>query len=227
MGMLMNYDPVFLADHWNEMKSDPGVRDKDFYQAQKTGQLYVTELLHWNASPLFGTLREGLIGQENKRVLEIGSGIGSVAIQLAGQGCDVDAYEANKVLRQFAKKRLDWIEKKDKFLGRRGNVGWKGSFRPGVPLPASPGEYDLVVALDVLEHLDEETLRSVMRYVSMYLKPGGRMYTHNAWGNDSGVHPFHYDHTDVWSEIVKENDLFQLDHFWLAKQYVQTGESRG
>jgi hypothetical protein len=123
--------------------------------------------------------------------------------------------------------RLKWIEEKDKFLGRRGNITWNSAFRPGAKLSHAPESYDLVVALDVLEHMNEEVLRGVMEYASMYLKPGGRMYIHNAWGNDSGVHPFHYDHSGVWPEIVRENDLFQLDNFWLVKQYVQTGESRG
>jgi hypothetical protein len=227
MGSLMNYDPIFLADEWNKAKEDEGVRDIDFYTAQKTGALYVTELLHWNASPLFGKLREGLVGVENQKVLEIGSGIGSIAIQLAAQRCDVDAYEANSVLRSFSKNRLDWITDKEKFIGKLGEIEWHSSFRAGLVMDMRPGYYDLIVALDVLEHMDEKTIRKTMEYASMYLKPGGRMYLHNAWGNDSGVHPFHYDHSEIWPDIVRENDMFQLDDFWLIKQHVHTGGSRG
>ena len=221
---IFEYHPADLAEHWEDMTlDDDSVRDIDFYQAKKTGELYIPELIRWNASPTFGQFREALVGQEELSVMEIGSGIGSIAIQLATQRCSVEAYEANSTLRAFSKKRLTWIKGKDKIHSRIGPIRWNGSFRPGSIIKGGdPNSYDLVIALDVLEHMDEKTLRGVMGYIAMLLKPGGRLFCHNAWGDHTtdSVHPFHYDHSEIWPSIVKEHGLFQLSPMWLAKEYL-------
>jgi len=210
-----------LADLWHKMKEDPVVRDIDFYRNHEAGRLYLGDLLRWNASPLFAGFREELIGIEDARVLEVGAGIGTLAIQLAVQGCDVDAFESNSILREFAARRLEWIDGRDKIIGWPGKISWFTDFRPGAKLPSDFYIYDLVVAVDVFEHMDEDALRRAIGLLANYLKPGGRMFCHNAWGDHTtdGVHPFHYDHSDIWNDIIHDNGLFQLSRHWLIKEY--------
>jgi len=217
---LAEYTPRELAGHWLAARIQDDFRDIDFYKSAIAGETYTKELLHWNATPVFAQFRRILIGQEKKKVLEIGSGIGTVSIQLAAQRCDVDAYEANAKLRLFAKKRFNYLKENDRIFGECGDIKWHGAFRRGAIMPATPGIYDLVVALDVLEHMDENDLRGVIGYVSMYLKPGGRLFFHNAWGDNTTekVHPFHYDHSDIWNEILAGNDLFQVSPMWAIKR---------
>jgi len=219
--LIGEYHPRELAELWYDMEFAEGgnLRPIDFYQSHETGKLYIPELVRWNASPTFAYFREQLVGVEDARVLEIGSGIGSMAIQLCAQGCDVDAYEANQELIDFAKKRFKMLEDQDRFFGHSGSIYWHGPFKPGRKLPATAGAYDLVVAVDVLEHMDEETLRKVMGYIAMYLKLGGKLYAHVAWGDHTTekVHPFHYDHSAIWPDILKENGLFEMSDLWYLK----------
>lgn len=215
---MMEYNSELLAKHWDSFKTDKDVRDIDFYRNKKTGELYVLELLHWNSSPLFSRFRESLVGQNEIKALEIGSGIGSLAIQLAAQRCDVTAFEANSVLRRFSRKRLKWIESKDKIHSRIGTIDWKASFKRGAMMPANIGSYDLVVAIDVLEHMDEEELWSAVQYIGSYLKPGGKLFAHNAWGDKTGVHPFHYDHSEVWPDMIREVGMFRTSDLWYMKE---------
>lgn len=222
--LITKYHPRILADHYHKMvdaeaEADNELRDIDFYTSHETGELYIPELIRWNASPTFGYFREQLMSVEGAKVLEIGSGIGSIAIQLAAQECDVDAFEANAELIKFSKRRLEWLEDKEKFMGRKGKIEWHGAFKPGRVLPATPGAYDLVVALDVLEHMDLDTLKKVVEYISMYLKVGGRLFAHAAWGDHTteGVHPFHYDHSSAWPELLKANGLFKISDLWYVK----------
>jgi len=218
---IMKYRPMDLAELWNDMEFAEGgnLRPLDFYLSRDAGELYIPELIRWNASPSFGYFREQLNGAEGLKVLEIGSGIGSMAIQLAAQRCDVDAYEANGVLRDFARKRLRWTEDNDLFWGARGNITWHGPFKAGVRIPADVGYYDLAIGIDIFEHLTEEELIRVIGYISTLLKVGGRLYAHNAWGDQTteGVHPFHYDHSELWPDLMKQNGLFQTSDLWYLK----------
>jgi len=91
------------------------------------------------------------------RLLEIGCGTGHNLAMLSEFG-EVDALELDAIARAVAEKRLG---------------------RPvmGAPLPELRGvpehHYDLVAALDVIEHIDDD--RAALASIARRLKPGGRL----------------------------------------------------
>ncbi len=91
------------------------------------------------------------------RILEVGCGTGANLPLLARYGA-VDAIEPDDGARALAT--------------RRSGVAVAGGLLPdGVPL--EDGRYDLIVLLDVLEHIDDDT--GTLAFLRTKLAPGGRM----------------------------------------------------
>ena len=91
------------------------------------------------------------------RILEVGCGTGSNIAMLQGYG-EVDAIEPDDLARKLASERT--------------GVAVKGGYLPdGVVL--ANGHYDLIVLLDVLEHIPGD--RAALAALRTKLAPGGRM----------------------------------------------------
>lgn len=91
------------------------------------------------------------------RILEVGAGTGSNLAMLQGYG-RVDAIEPDDTARALA--------------SRRSGIEVVGGFLPhGVTL--EDGRYDLIVLLDVLEHIEDD--HGTLRFLASKLAPGGRM----------------------------------------------------
>jgi SAM-dependent methyltransferase len=91
------------------------------------------------------------------RILEVGCGTGSNIAMLQGFGT-VDAVEPDDDARAYAE--------------RRSGLAIKGGYLPhGVALPDA--HYDLIVLLDVLEHIPEDL--PALEALRQKLAPGGRM----------------------------------------------------
>ena len=117
--------------------------------------------LHWwyrARRQVLQALIERLIAPPaGSRILEVGCGTGHNMKMLERFG-SVDAIEVDPEARAFAEKR----------------TGRKIS---SAPLPALPGiergHYDLVAALDVVEHIDDD--RAAIAALASCLKPGGKL----------------------------------------------------
>jgi 2-polyprenyl-3-methyl-5-hydroxy-6-metoxy-1,4-benzoquinol methylase len=91
------------------------------------------------------------------RILEVGAGTGSNLTMLAQHG-RIDAIEPDEAARALASKR--------------GGIAVKGGLLPdGVVL--EDGAYDLIVLLDVLEHIEDD--KSTLAVLRGKLAPGGRL----------------------------------------------------
>lgn len=106
----------------------------------------LTELIRRQAQPPTGA-----------RLLEIGCGTGH-NLQMLGQFGSVDALEVDETARALAEKRL-------------------GKLIFSAPLPdltdVPEGQYDLVAALDVVEHIEDD--RAALQAIARLLKPGGKL----------------------------------------------------
>lgn len=223
MQALLSYNQDELSRLWNE-RGDIG--DIDFYNLASVGEQYLLDLLHWNRTSTFATFRNGLMGIEDKKVVVIGSGIGTLAIQLAIQRCGVHAYEVNSTLRNFARRRWEWT-RENRVHSPIGDVKWKGSFKPGKRYGADMiNSVDLVVAIDVFEHMPEKDLRGVFKLLQTMVKKGGRVYCHNNWGQQD-LYPMHHNHSESWQEIIETHGFFQLDDLWLVKVHPMMDRSGG
>jgi SAM-dependent methyltransferase len=94
--------------------------------------------------------------KEPLRILEIGCGTGSNIAMLQQFGT-VDAVEPDDHARDFAAKRT--------------GIAIKGGYLPDVPL--DDGAYDLIVLLDVLEHIPDDG--GALTSLRSKLAPGGRL----------------------------------------------------
>jgi SAM-dependent methyltransferase len=89
-------------------------------------------------------------------ILEVGAGTGSNIAMLQDYG-SVDAIEPDDHARAFAEKRT--------------GLRLKGGYLPDVPL--DDGRYDLIVLLDVLEHIPDD--KGALDALRPKIAPGGRL----------------------------------------------------
>ncbi len=93
----------------------------------------------------------------NPTILEVGAGTGSNLTMLQALG-HVDAIEPDAAARELA--------------SRRGGIAVGGGLLPD-QVELADGRYDLIVLLDVLEHIDDDV--GSLRVLRRKLAPGGRM----------------------------------------------------
>ena len=194
-----------LAELWHNHSG--GARD--FYTRPDVGANYVINLLRWNASQTFNQIRRNLISWRRKRVLEFGGGIGTIAVQMAIQNNKVTMVEINPKLRDFT--RLRWEQTKSKIVSGVGSLSIREEISRG-----SEGCFDLVIAVDVFEHLDYDHLSRVLTELSSSLKVGGKLFFHNNFGQQD-IYPMHFDHTSKWGLLLKASNFFQLSDLWAVK----------
>lgn len=202
-----------VSDYWRAKKPETQEEVEAFYKDDYTGQLYIIELLHWNFSQSFDNLRRLLIQVRDQKVLEIGAGIGTVAMQLAVQHNDVVAAETNGVLRDFIKYR--WDNLTNQFHGRRGELfivddEWRQ------PAYQEGTKFDVVVSFDVLEHLTEKDLIDFIADIAKVTRDGGAFFFHaNFWQQD--LYPMHYDHSELFDKILADNGFLRTGKFTATK----------
>jgi len=116
---------------------------------------------HWwyraRREVLAGLIRRIVQPPPNASLLEIGCGTGH-NLAMLGEFGDVDALELDDKVRALAEKRL-------------------GRAVMSAPLPALSGvperHYDLIAALDVIEHIDDDI--AAIASIARRLKPGGKL----------------------------------------------------
>lgn len=203
MARIQGGNAHMVGDYWNARFKNrvPTAQEvEEFYHDEYTGQLYLIELLHWNGSPEFNKLRARFMNIRDKKIFELGSGIGTLAIQLALQNNSVTACESNEYLRSFTKFRLDTMLKKfDRTADMKIVTEYDGF----------EGDNDLVFAIDVFEHLHEDAVRSVLKVLRDMLKPQGRLVYHANF-KQQDLYPMHFDYTESWSQWLAEAKLMQI-----------------
>jgi SAM-dependent methyltransferase len=116
---------------------------------------------HWwyraRRAVLTDLIRRQALPPPNARILEIGCGTGH-NLEMLGSFGQVDAVELDDEARAVAEKRL-------------------GRAVMNAPLPELAGvgaaTYDLIAALDVIEHIDEDS--AALAAIAGKLKPGGKL----------------------------------------------------
>lgn len=182
-----------------------------FYRREDVGKDYLIELLHWNFSPNFSEIRQPLTSYRNMNVLEIGSGIGTVAIQMLIQHNEIIAVEANQHLREFIEYRYKKV-----IVEAFGELP-KFSVVDETWEENTPDECaDLVIALDVIEHLQRDTLEHVVKNIGRVLKPGGRLYYHANWYQQD-LYPMHFEAPQGWLDMLREVGLVQITNMEAMK----------
>lgn len=172
--------------------------ERAFYGEQVNGYLY--DLLNWNCQPLYERILAPLRGISGQRVLVVGCGLGTEADAMADRN-RVDIFELPGVLKDFAMRRLgtrvDWMH---------------GETLTDVFGEDEQGEYDLIVAIDVLEHIHPDEIDETLGVLGMVLKSNGALYCHNNWGQQE-TYPMHHDNRAAFARFCEARGLVQKGEF--------------
>jgi SAM-dependent methyltransferase len=102
-------------------------------------------------------------GLKGLRVLDLGCGMGGLSVALAREGATVQPYDYNPAYCQITRLR-----------GRRYDLELNPVNGGGEHLPFPAGHFDIIVCMDVLEHVQRP--EDLMAEVGRCLKPGGLLY---------------------------------------------------
>lgn len=160
---------------------------------------YLYKIVLWNADPIWQQIVEPLREIAGRQVLVVGAGIGGEADILADDNF-VDVFELPGALREFCSKRL----------------GKRVMFLEGNTLAEALSEtlsYDLVVAIDVIEHIHPDEFDLTMDALAGVIRPGGALYAHNNFKEHG--HAEHYDNAQLFEAWVARHGLLEEgEYLW-------------
>lgn len=190
-----------LASLWHKAGSfDPSVEDA-WYRREDVGRHYILDLVGWHFINIGPLLANELGSIKGGRVLDFGSGIGTMSLMLAQQGCEVDMVEVNPELRKFTEYRMER------------HLNGKRAMRF---VDAPEGSYDMAICWHVFEHLPEP--EKALASIVDALKPGGLLFSQSDWHKDA-VHPMHHERDDSeWEKAMREAGLVAVKPNWYRKE---------
>jgi len=168
-----------------------------FYRDGDDTILY--DLVDFNTwAEYYPTRLHPLHGFKGKKIFDFGCGIGAAAIFLTLRGNDVTAYDISPRLIEFCQYRVAK-------LNLRG-------VRYTKTVPDSLDEYDLVTAIDVLEHIPD--LRAALLDLGAKMRRGAKLYHHDEFEKELHIHINHSAHIHEWLE---EAGFIEFDERWAIK----------
>jgi len=132
-----------------------------------------------------------------ERILDFGCGVGVSTCLLSELGNEVIGYDINKKAVDFAN-----------FRARKHN--YKAQFTAEMP---ELGQFDLVLAIDVLEHIED--LRSLILKLGKSMKSGARLYHYGTFEDGS---PDHFNHSANINEWLEEAGFEIIDTLWARRK---------
>ena len=176
-----------------------------FYRTQ--GQYYLYELIPWNyENDVYKSWNAPLLGYRNRKIVELGAGIGTLCIQLAYVGNDVTYCDINPKLKAFAEMRF----------------AERGLLIPTVKSLKGQRDIDIVVANDFFEHIHKDKLPGLLKEIAGCLKDQGFLY-HRSNFQQQDIFPMHFDHSAYFTKMARDANLIERPNGDLVKG----GESKG
>jgi len=171
------------AEIWRERNPQTLDEIRRFYSETTE---YLFDLAHWNASNTFKEVINYLPRVDGLKVLDFGAGTGGLALLLHKRGADVDYLDLPGLVTEFAKFRSN------------GRVNFIDS------LEGNSEAYDLIIAIDVFDHLPD--LPEQLKMIAQALKPDGILFFHNNFGQLE-LHPQHIDWSQKWPGLLARAGL--------------------
>jgi len=140
------------------------------------------------------------------RILDVGSGRGELCIYAAMQGAEAVGVDYSQAAIELSQKAIKDLPKE---------VASRISFvqAPVSKMKFKKNSFDLVVCVEVLEHLYPEEIEIMLKAVTSALKPGGRAIFHTApnhWFNQYGYRYWSY---PVGSLLISVFNTFMGKHY--------------
>jgi 2-polyprenyl-3-methyl-5-hydroxy-6-metoxy-1,4-benzoquinol methylase len=174
-----------LKDEWNAWEKQGPMTNERIAAFYKQTTNYIYELGEWhlfvpNKRESDLALVEDMRKKRPKNILDFGGGVGLMALPLARSGQDVTLADLDGTSLQFAA-----------FRAKRRGIPlklWRSDVEPAPP----DAKYDVILALDVLEHLPKGVLQDVVDKL-IKLKHAGTEIIMSAPFGRTSVHPMHMD----------------------------------
>lgn len=183
-----------LKDEWNAWEQQGPMTEERIKAFYKQTTNYIYELGEWHLfvpgkreSDL--ALVADMQAKRPKNILDFGGGVGLMAMPLARAGFDVTLADLDGTSLEFAKFRAERHGVQLKI--------WKSDVEPMPP----DAKYDVILALDVLEHLPKDTLHEVVDKL-VKLKHAKTEIVISAPFGRTAVHPMHIDLTEDTKQQV-------------------------
>ena len=181
----MKRGSVPLKDEWNAWEAQGPMTPERISAFYKQTTNYIYELGEWHlfvpdkrASDV--ALVEQLRMKRPKNVLDFGGGVGLLSVLLARAGMDTTLADLDSTSLTFAA-----------FRAKKNSIPlkiWKSDIEPMPP----DKKYDVIVALDVFEHIPKEELKKIVDKL-IRLKHDKTEILLNAPFGKTAVHPMHLD----------------------------------
>jgi len=179
------------AKAFTEWKGKP----EDFYRHNED---YVLDDIDCIMAPSYMNVRFMPVSKlKDKRIVDIGCGVGAIAMKLAKKGNKVVGYDINKCAIDFA----NFVKKKHKLK----NV----TFTTRKP---DYSKFDYIMAVSVLEHIED--LRSFLLDIGKQAKLGTGFYHSNDFKHKI---PQHYDHSEKFDDYLKEAGFLPWNEWFSIK----------
>jgi len=192
----MKQGAVPLAQEWATWEQQGAMtpaRIKAFYKQTAN---YIYELGQWHLwladkrKSDLALVEDMRTKYKPKNILDFGGGVGLNALQLARAGFDVTLADLDSTTLQFAA-----------FRAQRHGVPlkiWKSDVEPA---PIDP-TYDVILVLDVLEHLPKDELHAIVDQLIRLKHPGTQIILSAPFGR-TATHPMHLDETEDTKQQIR------------------------
>ncbi len=192
----LQYTRVTMAEKFRSRKGELN----DFYVDNKEC-LYDDANFNMSNEYARGRLSP-LVKISGEKVLDIGCGIGTACRMLAEQGNEVTGYDINKYTISFCE-----------FLKKKYDLPI--TFTSEMP---DPKEFDLIVTIDVLEHIED--LESFLMDIGSKMKSGTGFYHNEPIKSELFIdshHPQHFDHTFNINRYLEKAGFNVKSEIWAMK----------
>jgi len=184
-----------LKDEWNAWEREGAMTPARINAFYKQTTNYIYELAAWH---LFVpskresdvALFEDMRTKAPKNILDFGGGVGLLALPLASAGHDVTLADLDSTTLSFAVFRAERHAVKLKI--------WKSDVEPAPP----DKQYDVIMCMDVLEHLPRDILHDVVDKLVKLKHARTEIIISAPFGRTS-VHPMHMDLSDDTKQQIE------------------------
>lgn len=192
-------------------KNNPQTPEEVERHYREDTDYYLYELIPWNYGiPAYQQRVAPLLLYRNRKVLDLGAGIGSLCIALTYAGNQVTYCDISERLSAFARQR---------FADRGMNI-------PVVHDLRGQRDFDIITAIDFFEHVHKDRLLGLLKDVAGCLKDGGFLYTRSNFGQQD-IFPMHYNHSEYFLAMAKEAGLAERPNGDLVKGGLSHGVQVG
>ena len=182
------YSVLMAAEKWDAKKPNTKEEVEEFYKGE---DFYLYELIPWNYNnPVYQERIHPLLHYHDKKILEVGAGIGSLCIAMAYAGNKVTYCDISDTLCRFAMQRFSD----------------RGMAIPIVQSLTEQRDFDIIVANDFFEHIHKDALPGLLKELASCLKDGGFVYHRSNFGQQD-IFPMHFNHAEYFNKMCSDAGL--------------------